>query len=246
MAPRLDQELVARGLVESRSQGQELIRDGSVFLNGAVAERAAIEVSAEDEINIQVSELRYVSRAGRKLAGALAHFEIKVGGKVALDVGSSTGGFVDCLLQSGAAFVYAVDVGTEQLAEKLRENPRLSLREKTDIRKLPDGWIQQQINLITVDVSFISLEKVLPSLSSIRAPGTELLALIKPQFEVGRANLGKGGIVRSETLRNEARDRVNAAAKIEGWSIMGNCAASLAGGEGNQEYFLYARYDAIT
>jgi 23S rRNA (cytidine1920-2'-O)/16S rRNA (cytidine1409-2'-O)-methyltransferase len=235
---RLDQLLVARGLAKSRAQAQALILAGRVQVEGLASPKAGALVPAE--VRITLKELSpFVSRGGEKLAGALDHFNVAPAGKVALDVGASTGGFTHCLLSRGALKVYAVDVGYGQLDASLRCDPRVAVLERANIRHLPQEAIPELIDLATLDLSFISLTLILPKILEFLRPGGEILAMVKPQFEVGKGQVGKGGVVRDPGLQAEAVQRVAAAAASLGLRVSPAFPAPLKGPKGNQEYFLY-------
>ncbi len=205
---RIDRLLVDRGLVESRERGHALILAGQILVNGQKQDKAGALVPEDAEIRILGEVLPYVSRGGLKLAAALKEFGLSADGKVALDVGASTGGFTDCLLQHGAKKVYAVDVGYGQMAWKIRQDPRVVTIERVNIRAIEPALVPEPVDIAVIDVSFISLEKVIPSILQFLRPGAELVALIKPQFEVGREQVGKGGIVRDEAARQAAVERI--------------------------------------
>jgi len=238
MKIRLDQLLVARGLAKSRAQAQALILAGRVQVEGLAAPKAGALVL--EEVRVTLKEVSpFVSRGGEKLIGALDHFQVAPAGKVALDVGASTGGFTHCLLTRGASRVYAVDVGYGQLDASLRDDPRVVVLERVNIRHLPKKSIPERIDLITLDLSFISLTLVLPKILEFLRPGGEIVALVKPQFEVGKGQVGKGGVVRDLNLQQEAVQRVAAAAAELGLRVSPAFPAPLKGPKGNQEYFLY-------
>ncbi len=232
---RLDRALVQRGLVESREQAARLILAGVVKIQGRPADKPSTMVSAEAEIEIAQKAFPYVSRAGGKLAAALDAFSIDPRDAVALDVGASTGGFTDCLLQRGARCVYAVDVGYGQMDWRLRTDPRVVLLERKNIRYLDPGEIRDPIGLAVIDVSFISLRTVLPSVVKFLGHPAWVVALVKPQFEVGRGRVGRGGIVRDDALRAEAVETVQAAASRLGLATMGTVDSPIAGQKGNRE-----------
>lgn len=239
---RIDTLLVERGLAPTRSKAQALVLAGEVRVNGERVDKAGALVPADAKVVLTGrAALRYVSRGGLKLEGALADLGVPVAGRVALDVGASTGGFTDCLLQTGAVRVYAVDVGRGQLAWRLRQDPRVVVFEGQDIRTLPADAVPEPIDLGTVDVSFISLAKVLSSIRPFLRPGADLLALVKPQFEVGPAAVGKGGVVRDPVARQAAVDRVAAAAAAGGFDVVGSAPSRLPGPKGNREVFLHLR-----
>jgi 23S rRNA (cytidine1920-2'-O)/16S rRNA (cytidine1409-2'-O)-methyltransferase len=237
---RLDVLIVERGLAPSRERAQALLLAGHVRVNGAPMTKAGTQVATDVRIEVVGEALRYASRGGLKLEGALADFGATPEGKVSLDVGSSTGGFTDCLLQHGASKVYAVDVTIDQLDWKLRKDPRVVTVER-NARYLQPNDINELADFVTMDVSFISVEKVLPAVVPVAAPLAEFLILIKPQFELEKRDVGKGGIVRDAALHQKAIDRVTAAAAQAGLEIIGVQPSRLPGTEGNQEFFLHAR-----
>jgi 23S rRNA (cytidine1920-2'-O)/16S rRNA (cytidine1409-2'-O)-methyltransferase len=237
---RLDVLIVERGLVPSRERAQAILLAGNVLVNGQKMEKPGSQVAADARVEIIGEALRYASRGGLKLEGALEDFAILPGGRVCLDVGSSTGGFTDCLLQRGAARVFAVDVTVDQLDWKLRQDPRVTTVER-NARYLRTEDIPAPPALLTMDLSFISVAKVLPAVVPVAAPGAEFLILIKPQFELEKSEIGKGGIVRDAALHQKAIDRVQAAAAECGLLVHGVRPSHLPGTEGNQEFFLHAR-----
>lgn len=238
---RVDQLLVARGLAESRARAQALVLAGLVFSGEskiakpgqAIAEDAAIEVRGRDH--------PWVSRGGIKLAHAIDQFALDPSGATAMDVGSSTGGFTDVLLTKGAAHVFAVDSGTNQLAWKLRQDPRVTVLEQTSARVLTPLMIDRPFSWVVCDASFISLRKVLEVPLKLAEPDCRLIALIKPQFEVGRAEVGKGGVVRDPALHARVCDEVRAWLEGEGWMIDGVTESPITGPEGNVEFLIAAR-----
>ena len=237
---RLDLLLTERGLVESRQKAQALILAGKIRVDGRRADKAGALISSAAAIEIVGAGQRYVSRAGGKLAGALADFGTDPEGRVCLDIGSSTGGFTDCLLQRGAARVFAVDVTTSQLAWKLQQDPRVVAVE-VNARYLQATELTGVPTLVTVDLSFISVTKVLPRLAALAAPGAEYLILVKPQFELERGQVGRGGIVRDPAMRERAVEKVSAAARSAGFEVLGVRPSQVLGAEGNQEIFIHAR-----
>jgi len=237
---RLDVLLVERGLAPSRERAQAILLAGQVRVNGVRAEKAGSQVATDARIEIAGETLRYASRGGLKLEGALEDFGVDPRDRICLDVGSSTGGFTDCLLQRGANKVYAVDVSVDQLDWKLRQDSRVVPIER-NARYLRADDLPESPNLIVMDASFISATKILPAIIAIASPGCDLLILIKPQFELEKRDVGKGGIVRDESLREKAVQRVKAAATEAGLEIIGVRPSRLTGAEGNQEYFLHAR-----
>jgi 23S rRNA (cytidine1920-2'-O)/16S rRNA (cytidine1409-2'-O)-methyltransferase len=237
---RLDVLLVERGLAASRERAQALLLAGQVRVNGAKMEKAGTQVSMDARIEIAGDAPRYASRAGRKLEGALLDFGASPRERVCMDVGSSTGGFTDCLLQHGARKVYAVDVTIDQLDWKLRRDPRVVTVER-NARYLRPEDIGEAVGFVTMDVSFISASKILPAIVPIAARGADFLILIKPQFELEKREIGKGGIVREAALHQKAIARVSAAAAEAGLELIGARPSRLAGAEGNLEFFLHAR-----
>jgi 23S rRNA (cytidine1920-2'-O)/16S rRNA (cytidine1409-2'-O)-methyltransferase len=240
---RIDVLLAARGLVPSRERAQALLLAGQVRVNGEPVSKAGTRIPTDARIEIVGDSNPYVSRGGLKLEGALDDFAVRPQGKICLDVGSSTGGFTDCLLQHGAAKVYAVDVSIDQLDWKLRRDARVVPIER-NARYLLTEDIDDQAALVVVDVSFISVTQILSAIIPAAAPGADLLILIKPQFELEKREVGKGGIVRDSALHQKAIDRVVAAAEAVGLEIRGVKPSRLPGAEGNQEFFLRARYPA--
>ncbi len=237
---RLDRLLVDRNLVESRERGQALILAGQVLVNGQKQDKAGAFVPADADVRILGDMLPYVSRGGLKLEAALKEFQVSPGGKIALDVGASTGGFTDCLLQKGARKVYAVDVGYGQLAWKVRQDSRVVVIERVNIRDIAPSLIPEPVDVVVIDVSFISLEKVIPSVIRFMKPGSELVALIKPQFEAGREQVGKGGIVRDEAARKAAVDRIVEFAGRAGFLVKGIIPSPITGQDGNIEFLIHA------
>ncbi len=238
---RLDVALVERGLAETRAAAQRLVMAGLVFSGDRKLEKAGLGVAPDTALEVRGQPHPYVSRGGLKLEKALDHFAIPVAGRIALDVGSSTGGFTDCLLQRGAAKVYAVDVGTNQLAWKLRSDPRVVSMEKTNMRSVTRAQIPEPIDLVVCDASFIGLATVLPAALALAGPGAHLAALIKPQFEVGKGRVGKGGIVREPELHKEVIDQVTAwLAGQPGWTVLGVTDSPITGAEGNKEFLISA------
>jgi 23S rRNA (cytidine1920-2'-O)/16S rRNA (cytidine1409-2'-O)-methyltransferase len=237
---RLDVLIVERGLVPSRERAQAILLAGNVLVNGQKMEKPGSQVAADARVEIIGEALRYASRGGLKLEGALEDFAISPGDRVCLDVGSSTGGFTDCLLRRGAARVFAVDVTVDQLDWKLRQDTRVTTVER-NARYLRAEDIEERPALVTMDVSFISVAKVLPAVVPVAAPGADFLILIKPQFELEKSEIGKGGIVRDAALHQKASERVQAAATECGLTILGVRPSHLPGPKGNQEFFLHAR-----
>lgn len=239
---RLDRLLVERGLARSRGQAQTLIRDGAVRVDGEVVRRAAEPVAAAAAVTARHDP--YVSRAAHKLLGALADLDLRVGGR-ALDAGSSTGGFTQVLLERGCTQVHAVDVGTDQLAPGLRADPRVVVHEQTNLRDLRlDQLGGEPVDLTVADVSFISLTLLVAPLAAATDPRGTMLLMVKPQFEVGRQRLGRGGVVRSAEQHAEAVSSVASAAAASGWHAWAVCPSRLPGPAGNREFFLLLRTTA--
>jgi 23S rRNA (cytidine1920-2'-O)/16S rRNA (cytidine1409-2'-O)-methyltransferase len=235
---RLDVALVERGLVETRSKAQALIMARRVLVNGQFADKAGTQVHDEDELHVAELEHPWVGRGGMKLAHALDHFQIDVDGKVCADIGASTGGFTDVLLKKGAARVYAIDVGHGQIDATLRNDARVVNREKVNARFLEASDFEDPIEFVSIDVSFISLKLILPAVAKFLSG--ELIALIKPQFEVGRGEVGKGGIVRDAVKRAAAVQSVVDFAKEIGFDVRGVIESPVKGAEGNVEYLMNA------
>lgn len=239
---RIDQLLVTRGLVESRARAQAMVLAGNVFVGGVRVDKAGTMVSEDALIDVKGAEHPYVSRGGVKLAGALDAFAVDVRGLACLDVGASTGGFTDCLLQRGAARVAAVDVGYGQLAHKLRVDPRVLVMERTNARDLQPDAIAGAADLTVVDASFIGLAKLADALARCTRQGGQLLALIKPQFEVGREEASRGkGVVRDPDVRARAIADAAQAVRDKGFVILGETDCVIEGPKGNREAFVHAR-----
>jgi len=242
---RLDQLLVDRGLVESKSRAQALIMAGLVYRGEKRLDKPGQPVPEDLQIDVRGQDHPWVSRGGLKLAKAIESFPISPAGKVAIDVGASTGGFTDVLIQNGAAKVYAVDVGQGQLAWKLRQDPRVVVLEKTNARHLTVEQIPELVDLVVCDASFIGLETVLPAALSLTKPQAWLAALIKPQFEVGKGRVGKGGVVREPELHKEVCDRIEAwVGSLPGWTVRGIVESPINGPEGNIEFLIAAEKGA--
>lgn len=239
---RIDRLLVERGLVESRERAQALIIAGQVLVNEQKQDKSGALVPEDAEIRILGEQLPYVSRGGLKLESALREFRVSVTGRTALDVGASTGGFTDCLLQHGCEKVYAVDVGYGQMAWKLRQDPRVVVIERTNIRTMDPLLIPVPVDIVVIDASFISLEKVIPSILKFLKTGSDIIALIKPQFEVGRELVGKGGIVRDETARAAAVEKVVSVFREKGFEVKGVVPSPITGQDGNVEFLIHARW----
>lgn len=237
---RLDDLLVEREVADSRAKARGLILAGQVLVDERKMEKCGVLVSPQAALRLLGEPMKYVSRGGLKLDGALEHFRIEVDGKICLDIGASTGGFTDCLLQHGAARVFAVDVGTNQLAWKLRRDSRVVSLEKTNARYLRLAQLRERVELVTIDVSFISATLILPVLPPLLESCADVLALVKPQFEVGKGQVGKGGIVRDPQLRQEAVAKVSRALLELGFLQLTFAESVLPGAGGNHEYFLHA------
>jgi 23S rRNA (cytidine1920-2'-O)/16S rRNA (cytidine1409-2'-O)-methyltransferase len=238
---RADQLLVDRGLAESRAKAQALILAGLVYSGERKLDKAGQALAADAPLEVRGKAHPWVSRGGIKLAHALEHFDLDVNGAVALDVGSSTGGFTDVLLQKGAAKVFAVDVGTNQLAWTLRQDPRVVVHEKTNARYLTDAVVTEPVDLIVCDASFISLAKVLDKALGFAKPGGRLIALVKPQFEAERGEIGKGGVVRDAAVHERVCAAVAEWVRSRGWQVEGIVPSPITGPEGNVEFLLAAR-----
>jgi 23S rRNA (cytidine1920-2'-O)/16S rRNA (cytidine1409-2'-O)-methyltransferase len=238
---RLDQALVERGLAESRTQAQALILAGLVFSGERRLDKAGDQVTQDTAIEVRGKPHPWVSRGGLKLVGGLDTFGFDPTGRTAIDVGASTGGFTDVLLTRGATHVFAVDVGHGQLHWKLRNDPRVTVLERTNARHLDATHVPQPVNAVVCDASFIGLETVLPAALNLAVPGAFCVALIKPQFEVGKGRVGKGGIVRDPALHAEVCDRIGAwLAARPGWSVRGIIPSPIEGPDGNVEFLIGA------
>ncbi|HEX2056374.1 MAG TPA: TlyA family RNA methyltransferase [Nitrospiraceae bacterium] len=249
MRDRLDRTLVARGLVSGRDEAGRLILAGMVRVNGHTVDKPATRVAPDSDVQVLQPPSRYVSRGGDKLSPALDHFGIDVQGRIALDVGCSTGGFTDCLLQRGAKLVYAVDVGYGQFDWRLRQDPRVVLIERTNIRELPRSAILHPIEIAVIDVSFISLVIVLPCVIPFLGRPATVVALVKPQFEVGKGRVGRGGIVRDEALRSAVSDKIQRSAEELGLLVNGSMDSPVHGRKGNREMlmsFSLPRIDSVS
>ena len=237
MQTRLDIYLYEQKMVKSRSAAAEMIKSGSISVNGSVITKPSFTVNDGDSVFITGEVLKYVGRGGLKLEKALDFFSIDLSGRTCLDIGASTGGFTDCMLQNGAKLVYAVDVGTDQLDEKLRSDSRVISMEKTDIRNVGDSI--PAVDFISIDVAFISLKLVLPSAKAHLKRGGCAVALIKPQFEAGKASLNKKGVVRDEKIRNRICSEISDFAASIGFTVGNVIISPITGGDGNTEYLIY-------
>jgi 23S rRNA (cytidine1920-2'-O)/16S rRNA (cytidine1409-2'-O)-methyltransferase len=236
---RIDKLLLERGLVASREAGRARILAGDVLVDERPVTKAGSLVDGAAAIRFKSTPAPYASRGGVKLEKALREFHIEAADKIALDVGASTGGFTDCLLQHGAARVFAVDVGYGQLDWKLRSDPRIVVLEKTNVRYLEIEGLPERVNLATIDVSFISLKLVLPAVKRLLEPGAHVVALIKPQFEVGKGEVGKGGVVRSPEDHRRVVEQIQAAAAALGFHSHGVIESPLLGAKGNKEFLIH-------
>ncbi len=244
MKERLDVLLVSRGLAQSREKAKAVIMSGEVLVNGQREDKAGSMFDTAVEITLKHPPLKYVSRGGLKLEKAIQTYELNLEGKVCMDIGSSTGGFTDCMLQNGAARVYAIDVGTNQLAWKLRQDPRVVSMEKTNIRYVTPDQIGEAVCFASVDVSFISLTKVLEPVRALLADRAQMVVLIKPQFEAGREKVGKKGVVRDPKVHEEVIEAVIHCALQLGFTVLALEYSPIKGPEGNIEYLLYLEYRA--
>ena len=234
---------MSRGLAESRTKAQALIMAGAVFAGERKLAKAGEMIADDAALEVRGKDHPWVSRGGVKLDHGLTHFGFDVAGAVALDVGSSTGGFTDVLLSRGAAKVYAVDVGTNQLAWKLRQDARVVVHEQTNARSLDDSIIPEPIDIVVCDASFIGLAKVIEAPLKLAKPGARLVALVKPQFEAGRAEVGKGGVVRDPAVHERVCAEAAAWVESQGWTVLGVEPSPITGPEGNVEFLLGARKD---
>jgi 23S rRNA (cytidine1920-2'-O)/16S rRNA (cytidine1409-2'-O)-methyltransferase len=241
---RLDSLLVARGLATTPEKAQAMILAGEVLVNGERVNQSGTPVAEDARVEVKSREQKYASRGGFKLEGALRDFQIDPAGRICLDIGSSTGGFTDCLLQHGANRVFAVDVTVDQITWKLRQDPRVT-RVERNARELKASDIPEPVDLTTIDVSFISAAKVLAPAIAANKSGADFLILVKPQFELGREEIGEGGIVVDAMLHEKAVSIVRQAAEAAGLTCLAVRASQLTGTEGNQEYFLHARKKSV-
>jgi 23S rRNA (cytidine1920-2'-O)/16S rRNA (cytidine1409-2'-O)-methyltransferase len=238
---RLDKLLVEKGIVQSRERARALIMAGKVAVEGKLIDKPGVQINVEANLKLRGDKSPYVSRGGEKLEGALKAFGIDPKVMVVMDVGASTGGFTDCVLQKGAQRVYAVDVGYGQLAWKLQKDPRVVNLERRNIRYLKREEIQNETDLILIDTSFISIEKFLPFLLRFLKEGGSILSLIKPQFEVGKGEVGKGGVVRDGALHQKVIDRISTFSRELGLKVLGVTESLLLGPKGNKEFFIYLK-----
>jgi 23S rRNA (cytidine1920-2'-O)/16S rRNA (cytidine1409-2'-O)-methyltransferase len=237
---RLDAFLVEHGFFPSREQAQRAIMAGEIRVGDAVVDKASVKVDHEAQVSVEAAS-RYVGRGGLKLEGAVRDFAVSAADSIALDIGASTGGFTDCLLQNGAKKVYAIDVGHGQLAWKIRSDPRVVVREKLNARFLTRADIPEPIDLCVIDVSFISLTLILPRAFELVSPNGVILALIKPQFELQASDVGRGGIVRDALLHEKAQAKIRDFISAAGHDLVGIVPSSITGTDGNQEFFACVR-----
>jgi 23S rRNA (cytidine1920-2'-O)/16S rRNA (cytidine1409-2'-O)-methyltransferase len=238
---RLDKLLVEKGIVQSRERARALILAGRVAVEGRTIDKPGTQIEIEAQLQLRGENQPYVSRGGIKLEGALDAFEIDPKGMIVMDVGASTGGFTDCILQRGARKVYAVDVGYGQLAWKLQKDFRVVNLERRNIRYLRREEVEGEMDLILIDTSFISIEKFLPHLLGFLKKGGSIISLIKPQFEVGKGEVGKGGVVRDKALHEKVIDRISKFSRGLGLKVLGVTESPLLGPKGNKEFFIYLR-----
>jgi 23S rRNA (cytidine1920-2'-O)/16S rRNA (cytidine1409-2'-O)-methyltransferase len=237
---RLDKVLFEKGLAESREKAKALIISGSVMVNGIIVDKAGTQIRHDADLTL-TEKMPYVSRGGLKLAHAIQEFTPSLQDKVAMDIGASTGGFTDCLLQYGVRKVYAVDVGYGQIDLKLRNDSRVVVLEKTNIRYLERDAVPDEIDIATIDVSFISLLKVIPKAMDFLKSQGEIIALIKPQFEAERKQIGKGGVVKNEVVRLEVVENIKSAFGKMGLTVLGTTTSPIKGPKGNVEYLIYVK-----
>lgn len=240
MKRRLDVYLVEEGLLSGRDLAKSIIMEGKVYVNNQKADKAGMQIGDKDVVELRGAEQKYVSRGGLKLEKAMKSFPINLEGKVAMDIGASTGGFTDCMLQNGAAKVYAVDVGYGQLAWKLRTDERVVNMERTNIRNVTPDDIGCQLDFASIDVAFISLELVLPVAKALLKDGGQIVALIKPQFEAGRDKVGKKGVVRDSAVHREVIEKVVDFTQKTGFEVRALDFSPIRGPEGNIEYLMFA------
>ena len=238
---RIDRLLAEREMVSSRERARALIMEGRIRVDGQVVNKAGTQVSLDALIEIRGQDLPFVSRGGIKLEGALDAFGVNPQGMVVMDVGASTGGFTDCMLQRGASKIYAVDVGYGQLAWKLQRDPRVVNLERRNVRYLRREEIKEEVDLIVIDTSFISIEKFLPHLLQFLRKGGTILGLIKPQFEVGKGEVGKGGVVKDPALHRKVIERISELSQDLGLRVLGVTESPLLGPKGNKEFFIYLK-----
>ncbi len=243
---RIDVALLERGLCRSRTRAKALLKEERVLLNGIVCTKPSMMIKDSDDLKLVEGDDAFVGRGSLKLEEALRRFNVSPMGRTCLDVGASTGGFTDCMLRSGAMIVYAVDVGHDQLDMSLRRNPQVVNLEGTDIRLLDKGRLARKPDFCSIDVSFISLQLILPAVHALLADGADCIALIKPQFEAGKSNIGKKGIVKSAKVHAQVLEQVIAFAQSVGFTVHGLCPSPIRGGTGNAEYLLHLKKGGST
>jgi 23S rRNA (cytidine1920-2'-O)/16S rRNA (cytidine1409-2'-O)-methyltransferase len=243
---RIDKLLVQQKLAGSRERARALILAGRVLVDDQTVDKVGTQVYLDASIRLRGEDIPFVSRGGLKLAKALEHFDVAITGRIAIDVGASTGGFTDCLLQNGAAKVIAVDVGYGQLAWKLREDARVVNLERTNIRHLTTEQLEVTPELAVIDASFISLEKVLPATLALLKAGSDIIALIKPQFEVGKGQVGKGGVVRDPKQHIQVVEKIKLLATQLGCQVVDVCESPLLGPKGNHEFLIHLRLETVS
>ena len=241
MEVRLDKVLLQRGLVTTRTRAEEIIRVHGVLVNGKLLNKTGKKIPVDAEIELLAEEIPFVSRGALKLKKALESFNVSVEGKIVVDIGASTGGFTEVCLEGGAKKVFCVDVGQNQLHPKIASDERVVNLEKTHVRELNNRLISEQCDLVVIDVSFISLEKVLPFLHPLLTKNAECIALVKPQFEVGKKNVGKGGIVKNKRLYPEVIEKITEVGKLNHLTCVSHIDSPILGGDGNQEFLMYLK-----
>ncbi len=241
MEERLDKVLLQRGLVSTRTRAEEIIRKHGVMVNGKMLNKTGKKIPVDAKIELLAEEIPYVSRGALKLKHALEHFKVSMKNKKVLDIGASTGGFTEVALENGASKVYCVDVGQNQLHPKIAANDKVVNLEKTHVRELNSRLIPELCDLVVIDVSFISLEKVLPFLHPLLTKNAECIALVKPQFEVGKKNIGKGGIVKNKRLYPEVIEKIKEVGKLNHLNYVTHIDSPILGGDGNQEFLMHLK-----
>ena len=236
---RLDVYLFENALATSRTDAKRLVTEGLVSVNGSIVVKPSYDVEETDSVCVSAAETRFVSRGGLKLKGALEKFRVSVEGKAALDVGASSGGFTDCLLQNGASHVIAVDSGSGQMAGSLRSDPRVTVMENFNARYMTQAHLEYAPKIVVMDVSFISATCIIPAIYDVAADGADFICLVKPQFEVGRAGVGKGGIVKDDKLRRGALQKVIDFAIEHNFELVDSCVSPIKGGDGNIEFLVH-------
>ena len=241
MEERLDKVLLQRGLVSTRVRAEQIIREHGVMVNGKLLNKTGKKIPIDSKIELLAEEIPYVSRGALKLKHALAHFPVTVKGKIAMDIGASTGGFTEVLLENEVSKVFCVDVGKDQLHSKIKEDKRVLNLEKTHVRELNNRLIPEMCDIVVIDVSFISLEKVMPFLHPLLNVGADCLVLIKPQFEVGKENIGKGGIVKKKSLYPEVIEKIKKIGSLNNLIYQKHIESPILGGDGNQEFLMWLK-----